>query len=165
MAASTRTRRTMRPRLMSLRSSSLGTNLPENQDATSRLAFSLYGKKNGAHALTSPNASLPPPFSPDSMSRRSRSSGVTALSTFSGQDPFDQPADHCRIDFILVRYHHSLQRIMTEGRDPPGRALGVAVNLPDSFCPQEIPAGGVPRLPATKRNHRPRVRFLERSKY
>src|SRR5437870_1930802 len=92
----------MRPRLMSLRSSSLG-NLPENQDATSRLAFSLYGKKNGTHALTSPNASLPPPFSPDSMSRRSRSSGVTALCTFSGQDPFDQPADHCRIDFEIGR--------------------------------------------------------------
>src|SRR2546430_7905264 len=100
-----------------------------------RSAFSLYGKRNGAHALTSPNASLPPPFSPDSMSRRSRSSGVTALSTFSGQDPFDQPADHCRIDFILVRYHHSLQRIMTEGRDPPGRALGVAEKFPQRICP------------------------------
>src|SRR2546425_11987001 len=149
----------MRPRLMSLRSSSLGTNLPENQDRTSRLAFSLDGKKNGAHALPSPNASLPPPFSPDSMSRRSRSSGVTALSTFSGQDPFDEPADHCRIDFILVRYHYSLQGIMTEGRDPPGRALGVAVNIPCTVRRQEVPSGGVAGLPGIERNRSLRVRY------
>src|SRR5438132_3867919 len=63
------------------------------------------------------------------MSLRSRSSGVTAGNTVSGQDPFGQPADDGRIDFVPVRYHQSLQGIVTQGRDPPGRALRVPVNL------------------------------------
>src|SRR5947199_10614876 len=96
------------------------------------------------------------------MSLRSRSSGVTAGNTVSGQDPFGQPADDGRIDFVPVRYHQSLQGIVTQGRDPPGRALRVPVNLPDGVRRKEIPARDVPSLPETESDHRLGVRFVER---
>src|SRR2546430_11155177 len=96
------------------------------------------------------------------MSLRSRSSGVTAGNTVSGQDPFGQPADDGRIDFVPVRYHQSLQGIVTQGRDPPGRALRMPVNLPDGVRRKEIPARDVPSLPETERDHRLGVRFVER---
>src|SRR3989442_1698066 len=67
-----------------------------------------------------------------------------------------------RIDFVPGRYHQSLQGIVTQGRDPPGRALRMPVNLPDGVRRKEIPARDVPSLPETERDHRLGVRFVER---
>src|SRR3990172_6521523 len=152
----------MMPRLMSLRLSSPGTNPAANGPRASRLIFS-------AHVRASQNWDFLAPSPPDSMSLRSRSSGVTFCACISVENElaqqltlfFDQPVDDRLIDGFLVRYRQLLQGIMAECRDPPGVALGVTVNLVDGLRGEETLARGIPRLPETEGDHRVYFRFIE----
>src|SRR5712691_27850 len=152
----------MMPRLISLRLRPLETNPAAKRTRASRLIFS-------SHVRASPTENFLPPSPPDSMSLRSRSSGVTFCACISVESElaqqltffFDQPVDDRLIDGFLVGYDQLLQGIMAEYRDPPGVALGVTVNLSDGLRGEETLARGMPGLPETKGDHRVYFRFIE----